>query len=151
MKSDVNKTLYRIIKIAGTFLVVLLIAYGTLQASLVAYDFGYRVFTEPAMAEAPGVDVVVSIEESMGAKDIAKVLLEKGLIRDANLFWLQYQLSAYKGDIRPGMYTLNTSMAPKELMVVMSEVPEEENLGSGDVQSTEGVESTEVSGDTETE
>lgn len=125
MKSDVNKTLFRIIKIAGTFLIVLLVVYGTLRASMVAYDFGYRVFTEPAMADKPGTAVVVTIEESMDAMDIADVLLEKGLIRDTNLFWLQYQLSAYKGDIKPGTYTLNTSQTPKELMVTMAEVAEE--------------------------
>ena len=126
MKSDVNKTLFRIIKIAGTFLIVLLVVYGTLRASMVAFDFGYRVFTEPAMAEKPGEAVVVTIEESMDARDIADCLLENGLIRDANLFWLQYQLSAYKGDINSGTYTLNTSMTPKEMMVVMSEEVEEE-------------------------
>ncbi len=145
MKSDVNKTLFRTIKIASTFLIVLLVGYGTFRASMVAYDFGYRVFTEPAMAEAPGTAVVVTIDGSMGAKDIANTLLENGLIRDANLFWLQYQLSAYKGDIQPGTYALNTSMTPKELMVVMADALEEEDEDSDD--NSGG--STETAGDTQ--
>ena len=126
MKSDVNKTLFRIIKIASTVLIILIVVLGTIRASMVAYDFGYRVFTEPAMENKPGTAVVVTIEDSMDSKDIAECLLENGLIRDANLFWIQYQLSAYKGDIKPGMYTLNTSMTPKELMVVMADALEEE-------------------------
>ncbi len=120
MSSDVNKKLFKVIKIAGTVLVVLLVVVGTLRASMVAYDFGYRVFTEPPMESKPGTAVVVTIEENMDIKDIAECLLENELIRDENLFWLQYQLSAYKGDLRPGTYTLNTSMTAKEMMVVMA-------------------------------
>ena len=125
MKSDVNKTLFAIIRVASTLLVLLIIAYGTFQASMMAYDFGHRVFTEPAMAKEPGTAVIVTIDESMGAMDIADTLLEKGLIRDANLFWLQYQLSAYKDEILPGVYSLNTSMTPKEIMMVMADAVEE--------------------------
>ena len=79
MKSDVNKTLYRIIKIAGTFLIVLLVVYGTFRASWIAYDFGYRVFTEPAMENKPGTTVVVTIAENMESMEIAEYLLQNGL------------------------------------------------------------------------
>ena len=126
MESNVNKKLYGVIKIAGTVLVVLLVVVGTVRASMTAFDYGYRVFTEPAMANKPGTAVVVTITESMGAGDIADHLLEKGLIRDDNLFWIQYQLSAYKGEIVPGTYTLNTSMTAKEMMVIMAHQSEEE-------------------------
>ncbi|MBQ6844890.1 MAG: endolytic transglycosylase MltG [Agathobacter sp.] len=152
MKSDVNKTLYKVIKIAGTILLILLVAYGTMRASMIAYDFGYRVFTEPAMEEKPGTDVVVTIEKSMDAKDIAAHLLEKGLVRDANLFWLQYQLSAYKGELIEGTYTLNTSMTAKEMMVIMAEAgEEEEDSDDSSDKSTENAESTQTSSDTEAE
>jgi len=124
METNVNKTLFKTIKIAGTVLIVLLVVYGTFRASYVAYDFGYRVFTEPAMDSKPGTAVVVTIEEDMDEREIAEHLLEKGLIRDANLFWLQYQISAYKGDLNPGTYTLNTSMTSKEMMVVMASIEE---------------------------
>lgn len=122
MESNVNKALFKGIKVAGTVLIVLLVVCGTLRASMVAYDFGYRIFTEPAMDSKPGTAVVVTIEENMGAMDIAEHLLEEGLIRDENLFWIQYQLSAYKGELLPGTYTLNTSMTAKEMLVVMAGV-----------------------------
>ena len=146
MESNVNKKLYGVIKIAGTVLVILLIVVGTVRASMTAFDYGYRVFTEPAMANKPGTAVVVTITESMGAGDIADHLLEKGLIRDDNLFWIQYQLSAYKGEIVPGTYTLNTSMTAKEMMVIMAHQSEEETESDDS-----SVESTEVDTGSEAE
>ena len=143
MESNVNKTLYQVIKVAGTVLVVLLVVYGTARFSMMAFDYGYRVFTEPPMASKPGTSVMVTITPEMGAGDIADVLLEKGLIRDDNLFWIQYQLSAYRGELLPGTYTLNTSMTAKEMMIIMAHQDEEEDEDSSD-DSAESTESTEV-------
>lgn len=145
MESNVNKTLYQVIKIAGTVLVVLLVVYGTVRTSIMAFDYGYRVFTEPPMASKPGTSVVVTITPEMGADDIADYLLEKGLIRDDNLFWIQYQLSAYKGDILPGSYTLNTSMTAKEMMIIMAQQQEDGEVSDGaDESSADAAESTET-------
>lgn len=121
-----NKTLYKWIRIAFTVMLVLLVVYGTISLSYRAYDFGYRVFTEPAMEAAPGVNVEVTIEESMSDKKIAKLLEEKGLVRDADLFVVQYKLSAYAGEIVPGTYTLNTSQTAKEMMIILADQVEEE-------------------------
>ena len=122
METNDNKTVKKVLSIVVTVLLCLLVVYGTITASMTAYDFGYRVFTEPAMEEQPGSYVQVTIDESMGASEIADVLCEKGLVRDANLFWLQYKLSAYSGEIVPGTYTLNTSMTAKEMMIIMAAV-----------------------------
>ncbi len=122
MDTNAKKTIYKVLTIVATVLVIVLIVFGTISASMTAYDFGYRVFTEPAMEEQPGSFVQVTIDDSMGASDIADVLYEKGLVRDPNLFWLQYKLSAYSGEIVPGTYTLNTSMTAKEMMIIMAAV-----------------------------
>lgn len=121
MESSVNKALYRIIKISGTILILLLVVYGTMRAGMIAYDFGYRIFTEPAMESGFGTNITVTVDDTMEASDIAEYLEEKGLIRDAELFFIQYQLSAYKGKFTSGTYTLNTSMTAKEMMVAMAE------------------------------
>ena len=48
-------------------------------------------------------------------------MLEKnGLIRDAALFRVQEMLSAFKDEMRPGTYELNTSMTAEEMMQIMS-------------------------------
>ena len=122
MDTNANKTVKKVLSITVTVLLCLLVVYGTIMASLTAYDFGYRVFTEPAMEATPGSFVQVTIDSSMGDSDIAEYLYEKGLVRDANLFWLQYKLSAYSGEIVPGTYTLNTSMTAKEMMIIMATV-----------------------------
>ncbi|MBO4823930.1 MAG: endolytic transglycosylase MltG [Lachnospiraceae bacterium] len=88
--------------------------------TLAAYDFGYRIFTEAPIAPSPGRDVVVSYTEGKSFKDLAKTLEEKGLVRDYKLAMIQMYVSVYKDTIRPGSYTLNTSMTTEEMMKAMS-------------------------------
>lgn len=117
---DLNKFLFRFISIAFKIMVVLFVIAATVKLGGIGYDFGYRVFTEPAMAEEPGKDILVQVREDMSARELGKTLEEKGLVRDGNLFFLQLKLSAYSKKILPGVYTLNTSMTAKDMMVVMS-------------------------------
>ncbi|MCR5722659.1 MAG: endolytic transglycosylase MltG [Lachnospiraceae bacterium] len=88
--------------------------------TLAAYDFGYRVFTEAPISPTPGRDVTVSYTEGKSFKDLAKNLEEKGLVRDYKLAMVQMYVSAYKNTIKPGAYTLNTSMTTEEMMKTMS-------------------------------
>ncbi len=118
---DINKVIFRGVKVGLILVVVLLIVYCTMTVSFIAYDFGYRVFTESAIDEKPGIYMEVVIDESMGASEIGELLVEKGLVRDANLFWLQYKLSAYSGKIVPGTYTLSTAMDSREMIILMAE------------------------------
>lgn len=91
-----------------------------------AYDFGYRIFTEEAIAPAPGKDVPVAITEGKSNMDIAKLLVEKGLTREKYLTFVQILASEHRKDIKPGAYVLNTSMTTEEMLGVMSpEKPDE--------------------------
>jgi UPF0755 protein len=85
-----------------------------------AYDFGYRVFTEPAMSPEPGRDVTVAITEGKSDKAIAETLFDKGLTRDANLAYLQILASEYREKITPGVYELNTSMTMDEIVKALA-------------------------------
>lgn len=128
---NVNKTLLNFIRISFTILVVLLFVYLGIRLCSTAYDFGYRVFTEPAIEEAPGQDVLIQIKEGMSAKEIGDIMEEKGLIRDSELFQIQLKLSAYSKKMLPGVYTLNTSMTPKEMIVsIAQEVEAKEKADS---------------------
>ena len=117
---DLNKFLFRFISGAFKVMVVLLVIVAAVKLGEIGYDFGYRVFTEPAMAEEPGKDVLVQVRADMSAQELGRTLEEKGLVRDGNLFFLQLKLSAYSKKLLPGVYTLNTSMTAKDMMVVMS-------------------------------
>lgn len=112
-----------IIKIAVAIWIVNFIYTKTLAA----YDFGYRVFTEAPISPAPGRDVTISYTEGKSFKDLAKSLEEKGLVRDYKLAMVQMYASAYKNTIKPGAYTLNTSMTTEEMMKAMSPGADEED------------------------
>lgn len=107
-------------------LMVILVVFVVIQLAATAYNLGYRVFTEPAMDESPGRDVLVEIEQNMSDFDLGIELEEKGLVENHLLFTIQLKLSSYKKDIKPGLYTLNTSMTAKELMQVMAKEEKEE-------------------------
>lgn len=110
-----------IIKIALIVMAVVLIYRG---ANL-AFDYGYRIFDEPPMSEI-GRDVTVEIPEGMSAQQMGELFYQKGLIREVNLFRLQYMFSEFKEDLKPGEYVLSTAMTVEEMFEVMAKGPEEE-------------------------
>lgn len=110
-----------IIKIAVAAVVIIAIYRG----SLIAYDYGYRIFEEPPMSEGEGRAVVVNIQEGMSAKEMGELFYMKGLIRDENLFQIQYFLSEFKKDLLPGEFTLSTAMTVEEMLETMTVEPVE--------------------------
>ena len=96
---------------------IIMFVYDT---AVKAYDFGYRVFAEQPMTTGEGRIISVYVEDGDSAKDIGENLQEKGLIRDANLFFVQELLSENHGKIKPGIYDLNTSMSSNEMIAIMA-------------------------------
>lgn len=127
---NMNKIVFKFVSISFSILVMLIVVIGLFQVGSYCYDFGYRVFTEEPVDKEPGRDVVVQITDDMSEREIGKMLEEKGLVEDGKLFFAQLKLSAYSGDLIPGVYTLNTSMTAKEMMVVMATAEEEETENS---------------------
>ena len=97
-----------------------------------AYDFGFRIFTEGPVAEAPGRDIIMSVDSGEGLTDVSKKLEEKGVTSDWMLFFIQAKLSEYKGKIEPGTYTLNNSLTTDELMAILTKADEEKKDGDGE-------------------
>ncbi len=143
---NIHKIILKFVSISFSILVTLLVAIGLLRLGEYCYHFGYRVFTEPAMEEEPGTDVVVLLTGDMSEYDIGGALLEKGLIRDKNLFFAQLMLSAYAGELQSGTYTLNTSMTAKEMMAVMAADTAESTEETEEPLSTEGTGASEAPG-----
>ena len=92
-----------------------------------AYEFGFRIFTEGPVAEAPGRDIIMSVDSGEGLTGVAKKLEEKGITGDWMLFFIQAKLSEYKGKIEPGTYTLNNSLTTDELMAILTKAEEIES------------------------
>ena len=122
-----NKLVLRFVSISFSVLVILLVLIGFVKVGTYCYDFGYRIFTEEAIDEEPGRDIVIQITDDMSGMDIAKELENKGLIQDARLFYVQLKVSAYSKKINPGVYTLNTSMQARDMMVEMSKKQEDDS------------------------
>ena len=114
----------------GTILKVLSIVaviFVIWKGASICYDYGYRIFTEPAMSEGEGRVVTVAVTEQMSPLEIGEAFEVKGLVREAELFALQYLLSEYRKDVKPGVFELNTSMTVEEMMEVMA-MDEEETV-----------------------
>ena len=111
-----------VFKIVLAIIIVMLVY----KWSLLAFDYGQRVFNEPPMSAGDGRTVTVVVSEGDSAKEIGEKLEKSGLIRDAMLFRIQEMLSAYKGEMQPGTYELNTTMTTEEMMEIMAMQVEEE-------------------------
>lgn len=123
-------------------IVIAVVVMFVFRSATAAYDFGYRVFADKPVSVTGGRTITIGIAQDAGIKEIAEMLQEKGLIEDANLFVIQEFLSAYHGEILPGIYDLNTGMTAEEMLEIMS-TPTEEPESTG----TESSNSAENAGD----
>jgi UPF0755 protein len=115
-KEIVGITVELIIKVV----VFAAIAMFIFNASVKAYDYGYRVFAEEPVSAGEGRIISVIVENDDSVTDIGEMLEEKGLIRDGRLFTIQEFLSEYHGKIQPGIYDLSTAMTSQEMMAVIA-------------------------------
>jgi len=118
-----------------------LAAFILYRVAIFTYSYGFRIFAEEPIDREPGIDVNVAIVEGKSVKEIGKLLEEKGLIRDGFLFILQEKFSEYSGDLKPGVYTLNTSQTPYEMMEIMSREQEETTASNSTSEADEETES----------
>lgn len=127
-KNLMSAVFVTVLKVAVTVAVVIIIYKG----AVFGYDFGYRVFAEAPMAVGEGRTVTVAITEGMSPKDIGEMMEAKGLVRDSKLFAIQYMLSEFRKDVKPGIYDLSTSMTPEEMMESMAQQGQTDEDGGED-------------------
>lgn len=121
-----------ILKVAAVALIIMMIYRG----AIMAYDYGYRIFEEPAVSAGEGRVVSVTITEDMSAGEMGRLFLSKGLIRDDRLFVLQYYLSEFRKELKTGDFELSTAMTVDEMMEAMTQEPAEltpESAGMDDL------------------
>lgn len=115
-KEAAGTAVYTVIKIVALVIFVMVV----FRAGKTAYTFGERIFGEPAMAEEPGEDITIVVEQGDSVNTIAQKLENAGLIRDARLFVLQEKLAGYKSGLQAGTYVLNTSQTPDEIIQILA-------------------------------
>lgn len=107
--------------IAVDIILVLVAAFVMFWAGSKAYTFGHNIFDEQSVdTTANARETEVTIPENVSAGQLAKIMYEKGLTKDQNIFYFQVKLSEYDGKFIAGTYTLNTSMKPTEIMKTLS-------------------------------
>ncbi len=124
---DTREMIISIFSVALKVVLFVIAAMFIYKYALIGYDYGYRIFGEEPMSTGEGRKVAVTVGSDMGVKDIGQTLENKGLIRDANLFRIQERLSEHHGEIKPGIYELNTNMTAEEMISIMASVESEES------------------------
>ena len=105
-----------IIKVALSVVIIIAI----FRIAIAAYDFGFQVFADIPVSEGEGRPVSVVVSSTQDVKDIAKMLEEKGLIRDDLVFVIQEKLSESDHGIESGTYELNTAMTSEQILAVLT-------------------------------
>lgn len=121
---DVKQLIGAVSALIVKIVVVVVAVMFIFKFSVAAYDFGFQLFADIPVTEGDGRTVSVVVSEQQDAKDIGKLLEEKGLIRDWKLFYIQEKVSDYKGNIKPGTYELNTAMNIMDMLKLMCNVEE---------------------------
>lgn len=141
----VNKVLIAVFGTVLKVFVALVIIAVIYRGAVFGYEYGYRVFAEEPMTVNGGRTVLYTVTEEMAgsgdsetedekkafsigeikhAIDVGKQMgadLEKqGLVRDKNLFLIQFLLSEYRVDMKPGEYELSTEMTADEMLKAMT-------------------------------
>lgn len=128
-KEEKTELTLRILGIVGnlfdsilSILLVVVIIYFVKDLALKCYDYGYRIYTESAISASVGREVEIQIPVDFSAKQLGELFETNGLTRDSKLFMLQYYASEYKEDVRPGTYTLSTTMTAEEMFASIAEI-----------------------------
>ncbi|MCR4750358.1 MAG: hypothetical protein K5877_11275 [Lachnospiraceae bacterium] len=133
-----SKVVLKILSILTRILLILVIVAGSIIVGRKSYEFGYRVFAEQPMA--PDAEharkINVQITEKMSNRDIAALMVKKGLARNEVLFYAQIISSDYKNSIQPGLYVLSTDMTAGEILEIIGQKRESDensnNSGAAD-------------------
>ena len=116
-KSTGIAIIFIVIKIAVCILVILFM----ISLGKKAYRFGYQLFAMETVTKPPGKDVAVTVGEDITSKELSRMLEEKGLVKDKNVFQLQITLLGYKNKIKNGSYVLNTSQTAEEMLIILAQ------------------------------
>lgn len=117
---DIKEIIFSIFSTAIKIVAIVIALMFIYKYALVAYDYGYRIFSEPPVSLGEGRVVEVTIGDDTSTKEVGEILENKGLIRDGRLFIFQELLSENRGKMCAGKYNLNTNMTAEEMIRIMS-------------------------------
>lgn len=117
---DVKQFLGAVSATVIKIVVAAVVIVAVFRLAVYAYDFGFQVFADAPLSEGEGRTVSVVISEGLGNRELAKMLEQKGLVKDANVFYIYDLLSDYrKKELKPGTYELSTAMNAEEMLEIL--------------------------------
>ena len=115
---DYNKITWKVmeytIKIIVTIVLIALFYTGITRG----YAFGYKIFNPEPLTAYPGTDVSIQVERDQGFWELGKELKRMQVIDDPYVFWAQAMI--YQYEAQPGIYTVNSGMTSREIIIVLS-------------------------------
>lgn len=117
---NTRKAALTVLSIALKIVILAVIILGIFKLGSTAFSYGHSVFQEEALDPMPGRTITVTVEDGASVKTIARLMEQKGLVKDGKLFYIQAMCSKYSKTMKAGTYTLSTAMKPRQLMAVMS-------------------------------
>ncbi len=100
--------------------IFILICFGLVFLGQTSYRYTRAVFQDKAMEEKPGKNIRITVPKEVSTKEFSKILEEKGLIQDADVFLIQMKIEDFGDTVKAGQYEFNTSMAPTEMLKILS-------------------------------
>lgn len=126
------------------------VIYFVYELGIESYGFGYRVFADDPLDVGAGIEKEITIVAGKSPMEIGDILQDKGVIRDGKVFFVQELLSESHGELKPGVYTLNTNMTGAEIIAIMSgQVNEEADEQEGEEGNVTPAENANVQGQLE--
>lgn len=99
-----------------------------MRFSAAAYELSYQIFGNVTVAETPGVDKDIVIEQGDSTLRIATMLEERGVIVNRYSFLIRAKISiSDRHPIIPGSYVLNTSMSYETIIEVITRTEAKED------------------------
>ncbi len=97
-----------------------LVVFGGVKLCQAGYSFAYDTMGDTSAELPPGQDKPFTVRESQDEYSVAESLEEQKLIKNKYSFYLRMKLQKdNKTSLKPGSYTLNTSMTYGEILDVI--------------------------------
>ncbi len=128
---EINKVTSTIILVSWKLIVYAVVIMLLYEGVTRGYQFGYNVFYSTAAADAPGVNMRVTIGDDEKLADIAVALERSGLVKDRYAFLIQsifYEYGNSENPVKAGTYLLNNSMTSKEIIIMLRDGITEDEL-----------------------
>ncbi len=115
MKQFLGTLAAMVVRIAVAAAIIIVV----FRLAVSAYNFGYQIFADEPVSSGEGRTVSITITDDQSSLEVGKLLEQRGIIKNAYVFYIQERFSDYKDEIIPGTYDLSTAMNSEEILEVL--------------------------------